>query len=72
MMDDCFVSCIAMPGNVRGFTLPGADGYNIYINDQLDRAGRIRAYRHEMEHIKRDDFHKDDVQEIENSVHLKY
>ena len=69
-MDDCFVRCIKMPQQVKGFTMPGADGYNIYINERLDRAERIRAYRHELEHINNQDYEKSDVQMIERDVHL--
>ena len=69
-MDDCFVRCIKMPQHVKGFTMPGVDGYNIYINERLDRAERIRAYRHELEHINNQDYEKSDVQMIERDVHL--
>ena len=70
MTEDVFVRCIKMPQKVKGFTLPGEDGYSVYINEALDRAGRIRAYRHELEHINNQDYEKSDVQMIERDVHL--
>ena len=70
MTEDVFVRCIKMPQKVKGFTLPGADGYNVYINEQRDQIGRIRAYRHEVEHINQGDYEKTDVQMIERAAHL--
>ena len=68
-MDEIYVRCVVMPADVKGFTLPGADGYNVYINDLLSQEDRIRAYEHELKHIQQGDFGEGDVQEIESATH---
>lgn len=69
-MDDVFVRVIDMPDNVKGFVLPGEDGYNVYISNRLDRTGRIKAFEHELKHILGNDFSKHDVHKIETFAHL--
>lgn len=67
-MDDIYVRCVPLPGQIRGFTSVGADGYSIYINDLLCQSERAKVYRHELEHIRRNDFVDADVQEIEKRI----
>lgn len=43
--------------------------YTIFVNARLSHDGRMRAYQHAMEHINRNDFQKDDVQQIEAVAH---
>lgn len=58
-MNDIFIRMIDMPGAFPGMTIEDADGdYNVYINAQLSQACRIKAYRHEMDHIRHNDFEK--------------
>ena len=58
-MNDIFIRMIDMPGSFPGMTIEDADGdYNVYINAQLSQARRIKAYRHEMDHIRHNDFEK--------------
>lgn len=68
-MDDVFVRCVDTPDRVHEFVVPGADGYNIYIDEKLDEDSRIKAYHHAMHHIENGDFNRRDVQEIESRAH---
>ena len=43
--------------------------YTIFINKNLSDAKRLEAIQHALEHIKKKDFEKDDVQEIESDRH---
>ena len=45
------------------------DYYTIFLNSHYDRESMIAAYSHAVNHIKRDDFDRPDVQEIENENH---
>ena len=69
MTDDVFVRTVKLPDKVRAFTMPGYDGMNVYISEDLDEDQRIKAYRHELRHIVGRDFEKTNVQEIEVSAH---
>ena len=68
-MDDIFVYFVPFPPTVHEMVTPCADGYTIYIADWLDEAHRIKAYEHALDHIRRNDFEKDNVQEIEMVAH---
>lgn len=58
-MNEIFVRLIDMPGAFPGMTIQDDEGdYNVYINSHLCQARRIKAYRHEMDHIKHNDFEK--------------
>jgi len=53
------VAFARLPHNIRAFVVR-KDCYNtIVINENLSQAGRLRAYRHELEHIREDDFHSE-------------
>lgn len=43
--------------------------YTILINARLSNEGQLKAYQHAMEHIKKNDFEKEDVQKIEFDAH---
>lgn len=45
------------------------DGYTVYLSSADDKPHRIKALRHAIEHIRRRDFLKDDVQAIEHDCH---
>lgn len=47
-----------LPGSVKGFKIPSEDGfYNIYINSQLSSFIQLETIRHELNHIKNNDFY---------------
>ena len=55
---------------VEGCTVLGDDGYaTVILNARCANNRCIKAYRHEVEHIKSDDFRKCDVQQIEADAH---
>lgn len=57
-MDYC-VRYVALPLRVHGLTVVDENGfYNIYINSEQSTAVQIDALRHELEHIKQNDFAK--------------
>lgn len=70
-MDEIFVYVVPLPNGFREAVLKCADGYTIYISDALSRAERIEAYNHAVRHIKRDDWSRTDVQQIESEAHAK-
>ncbi len=45
------------------------DSYTIFIEASLSFTERQKAFRHAMEHILRDDFEKEDVDNIEYYAH---
>ena len=55
-MEDVIVRVVDLPDVVGGVTVIDENGdYNIYLNAR--RADLAREFRHEMRHIRRDDFH---------------
>lgn len=69
MMDDVYVYTLPLPPKVREIVTPCIGGYTVYLSDRLDDAHRLKAYRHALEHIRRGDLYKDDVQRIEAEAH---
>ncbi len=56
-MDEIIVRIIDLPYWVRGQTVLDQSGnYNIYINARLSAEEQQKAYRHELSHIKDQDF----------------
>lgn len=45
------------------------DSYTIFIDAKLSNAEQRKVFLHEMKHIQRKDFEKEDVQEIEFATH---
>lgn len=68
-MDDVYVYLVPLPPAVKEMVAPCIDGFTVYINDKLDNAARIEAYNHALEHIRRDDWRKVNVQSIEAAAH---
>ena len=68
-MDDVYVYCIHLPDGIDEMVTPCADGYTVYISEQLDQEHRIRAYHHALRHIRKRDFEKTSVQMIEMHAH---
>jgi len=67
---DIFVYLYPLPEGSREIVLPCADGaFTVYINDKLDQAGRLDAYRHAVWHIENEDWQKLSVQWIEHTAH---
>ena len=45
------------------------DSYTIFLNARLSRDSQLKYYYHALNHILKNDFHKDNVQEIELIAH---
>jgi len=59
-MEQIIVRCINLPCAVKGFVREDENGdYNIYINARLSYDTQTKALRHELRHVKRDDFYSD-------------
>lgn len=68
-MDEIYVYCVPLPGCIREAVTPCADGYTVYIREDLSIDQKLEALAHAMRHINGDDFEKADVQEIEANAH---
>lgn len=70
-MPDIWVYLIPLPAGVDEVVLPCLGGYTIYLSDQLGAAGRSRAYRHALAHIRRGDCENEMLaaDQIEMEVH---
>lgn len=69
-MDGIFVYYVDLPPGVRECVLPCADGYTVYIDQNLDEEGRAEAYRHAVKHIRRADSNSGgDADRIEIETH---
>lgn len=52
-MDSIIIRIIDMPLSLRGATVKDENGdYNMYLNARLSDEERVKAYRHEIEHIR--------------------
>lgn len=59
-----------MPAGIKGYTIQNEDdSYSVFLNAKISYENRIKTYLHELNHIKGDDFNKDEVQEIETDSH---
>lgn len=59
-----------MPGHVKGFIHEDSTGYGtIVINSRLSHEEQQDIYKHELHHIKGNDFEKDGIQVIECAAH---
>lgn len=68
--NDIFVHLVDLPESVKGRVIPNEDDtYTIVINSKISHDAQLRAYQHEIEHIKNGDFQKADVQQIESIAH---
>ena len=68
-MEDIFVYLVDMPPKVKEAVIPCLGGYTIYIDRNLCEEARYAAFVHAVRHISGRDFEKDDVQQIEWTVH---
>ena len=71
-MEIC-IRLIDMPGRCHAMTMRDSDGfYNIYINAGIGYWMQRKAVRHEVGHIKRGDFDRESVGQIETYAHFYY
>lgn len=66
---DIFVKLLDIPCN-EAVTENSDGSFTIFVNQTLDRSGRIRAVAHALKHIRRNDFASDlTASEIEAETH---
>lgn len=68
-MDDIYVYIVDMPTTAAEMIMPCNGGYTIYLNARLSYQDRVKAYLHALGHVERNDFEKENVQEIEMEAH---
>ena len=57
-MDCVIIRVVDLPPSIRGATVKDAEGdYNIYLNARLNDDERVKAYWHEIDHIRRGHFY---------------
>jgi hypothetical protein len=66
---NAFIYPIDMKGTARAMIRPCVEGYTIYVDINLPQEEQIAAALHELSHISRNDFEKENVQEIEAESH---
>ena len=51
---------LPLPMHIKGYTVLMDEFYTIVINSNMNEAARMKAYRHEIRHIRKGDLRKDD------------
>ena len=71
MISDVNVYLLDFHSNkINEAVIPNEDGtYTILINARMASNKLLEAYKHALNHIKNNDFAKDDVQSIESNAH---
>lgn len=68
---DYFVRLVPFPNRgADALVVSNGDGtYSVYLDARLDRDHQIDGYSHELDHMIRDDLHRNDasIEEIENA-----
>ena len=65
-----FTYFVQLPEGVHEAVMACAEGYTIYIDENLSQNGRIKAFVHAMKHIDKGDFYQGgDVQKVEAEAH---
>lgn len=69
-MDDTRIVFTKLPDHINEMVSKGSDNFfTIYINPNQSQEGIERSYMHALQHIKKGDFEKNDVQAIEADAH---
>ena len=65
------VTIYRVPMSTNEFIVPNVDdgGHSVYIRDDIPDEMALKACEHALEHIEKQDFQKQSVQEIENERH---
>ena len=53
------IRILPLPGKIQSFVVYKDDFYTIVVNECLNQTARMRAYRHELDHIENGDFESD-------------
>ena len=73
MYDDCIVRLLDLPCSVKAVTALDEDGcFNIYLNSKLSREEQQKAIKHELVHVRKDDFCNDtDIHTCEEAAEVQ-
>lgn len=70
MTPDVNIVEIDLPTTISSYAVSNPDTtFTIVLNARLTHERRLEAYQHELEHIQKNDFSKDNVQAIECAAH---
>jgi len=59
MNDQIYTYCVDMPTTIKSFVVSNIDfSFTIIINSRIGCEQQLKAYNHEMEHIKNGDYDK--------------
>lgn len=71
-MNEIITRLADLPTTVPAYTILTKDGdFVVVLNARMSNERRIEAYRHELKHIKGNDFFKNNVDLIEIHAHMK-
>ena len=60
------VQYLDMPCRIHGMIRENEDGsYTVILNSRDSRERNMKAYQHELKHLFRGDFQRDEIQDIE-------
>lgn len=66
------VQYLDMPCRIHGMVRENEDGsYTVILNSRDSRERNLKAYQHEIEHLRRGDLSADNVQQIEAKAHAE-
>ncbi|NBH15585.1 hypothetical protein D3Z36_15845 [Lachnospiraceae bacterium] len=69
-MEEINVQLLNMDTKIPEHLVKNSDNsYTIFINARLSRDSQLKSYYHALNHIKGNDFEKNNVQEIETEAH---
>ena len=64
-MNEVVIRTVNLPVTISAYTALDSDGdYNIYINARISLERQMIAYRHELKHIERGDYYKNDSADL--------
>ena len=68
MLDNYTIRLLDMPCSVKALTAMDEEGYcNIYVNSKLSQEAQRDAVKHELVHIRKDDFYNSlDIRDAES------
>ena len=72
MMEEINVQLLNMDTKIPEHLVKNADdSYTIFLNARLSQESRVKSYYHALRHIQKQDFEKQNVQDIEIQAHLE-
>jgi hypothetical protein len=70
--NDVIVKLYDLPSSVHGLIRQNGDGtYTVLLNSRDSRERNLATYKHELDHLRRDDFQPGDVSKQEADAHKK-